>query len=153
MNSQVKWYIGWGLRMFWAEEFLFLWSHGVSHSWFMDLFTNLKALCPLLMEISWRRPPISSVQSLSCVRLFVTPWTAARQASLSITNSQIRHDQLLTLFPVPSPLYRSGDGRQKWVNFFSNILQYILCLSILRATTLFSTVTVPFYILTTKARC
>ena len=30
---------------------------------------------------------ISSVQSLSCVQLFVTPWTAARQASLSITNS------------------------------------------------------------------
>ena len=28
-----------------------------------------------------------SVQSLSCVRLFSTPWTAARQASLSITNS------------------------------------------------------------------
>ena len=31
---------------------------------------------------------ISSVQSLSHVRLFVTPWTAALQASLSITNSQ-----------------------------------------------------------------
>ena len=30
---------------------------------------------------------ISSVQSLSYVWLFVTPWTAARQASLSITNS------------------------------------------------------------------
>ena len=29
----------------------------------------------------------SSVQSLSCNRLFVTPWTAARQASLSITHS------------------------------------------------------------------
>ena len=29
-----------------------------------------------------------SVQSLSCVRLFATPWTAACQASLSITNSQ-----------------------------------------------------------------
>ena len=29
----------------------------------------------------------SSVQSLSCVRLFATPWIAARQASLSITNS------------------------------------------------------------------
>ena len=29
-----------------------------------------------------------SVQSLSCVRLFATPWTAARQASLFITNSQ-----------------------------------------------------------------
>ena len=30
----------------------------------------------------------SSVQSLSPVQLFVTPWTAARQASLSITNSR-----------------------------------------------------------------
>ena len=29
----------------------------------------------------------SSVQSLSHVRLFATPWTAAHQASLSITNS------------------------------------------------------------------
>ena len=33
----------------------------------------------------WR---LSSVQSLSCVWLFVTPWPATRQASLSITNSQ-----------------------------------------------------------------
>ena len=31
---------------------------------------------------------ISSVQSLSRVRLFATPWIAACQASLSITNSQ-----------------------------------------------------------------
>ena len=30
----------------------------------------------------------SSVQSLSCVRLFATPWTAARQVSLFITNSR-----------------------------------------------------------------
>ena len=30
---------------------------------------------------------ISSVQSLSCVQLFATPWTAAHHASLSITNS------------------------------------------------------------------
>ena len=39
-------------------------------------------LCRLL---KWS---ISSVQLLSCVRLFVTPWIAALQASLSITNSQ-----------------------------------------------------------------
>ena len=31
---------------------------------------------------------LSSVQLLSCVRLFATPWTAAHQASLSLTNSQ-----------------------------------------------------------------
>ena len=33
-------------------------------------------------------PLLSSIQSLSCVWLFSTPWTAAHQASLSITNSQ-----------------------------------------------------------------
>ena len=38
---------------------------------------------------------ISSVQLLSHVRLFATPWTAERQASLSIINSQ----NLLTLMP------------------------------------------------------
>ena len=35
-----------------------------------------------------KKTQFSSVQSLSCVRLFETPWTAARQASLSITNSR-----------------------------------------------------------------
>ena len=37
---------------------------------------------------SWRSIRFSSVQSLSRVRLFATPWIAARQASLSITNSR-----------------------------------------------------------------
>ena len=38
--------------------------------------------------LEWPQAAIqfSFVQSLSHVRLFVTPWTAARQASLSITN-------------------------------------------------------------------
>ena len=33
-------------------------------------------------------PQFSSVQSFSCVRFIATPWTIARQASLSITNSR-----------------------------------------------------------------
>ena len=40
----------------------------------------------------------SSVQSLSHVRLFTTPWIAARQASLSITNSR----SSLRLTPIES---------------------------------------------------
>ena len=40
----------------------------------------------------------SSVQSLSCVQLFAVPWTAARQASLSITDSQ----SLLKLMSIES---------------------------------------------------
>ena len=51
------------------------------------------------MQLLWspwaqliKNPPamqeFSSVQSLSCVQLFATPWIAARQASPSITNSR-----------------------------------------------------------------
>ena len=42
------------------------------------------------VEMAISIPPgwFSSVQSLSHVRLFVTPWIAAHQASLSITNSR-----------------------------------------------------------------
>ena len=45
---------------------------------------------------------ISSVQSLSCVRLFATPWTAACQASLSITNSQRLHKLMSIESVMPS---------------------------------------------------
>ena len=52
----------------------------------------------------------SSVQSLSCVRLFATPWTAAHQASLSITNSQFTQthahwvgDAIQPSHPLSSP--------------------------------------------------
>ena len=49
-----------------------------------------KPQTPFLCKISdqhYTEPLISSVQSLSCVRLFATPWTTAHQASLSITSS------------------------------------------------------------------
>ena len=52
------------------------WTHG-----FYSLGGNLStSFLTLLLKFS-------SVQSLCCVRLFATPWAAARQASLSITNS------------------------------------------------------------------
>ena len=44
----------------------------------------------------------SSVQSLSHVQLFVTPWTAARQASLSITNSWSLLKLMSTELVMPS---------------------------------------------------
>ena len=51
--------------------------HGIAKSW--TRLTDFHLNSPLFF---------SSVQLLSHVPLFVTPWTAARQASLSITNSQ-----------------------------------------------------------------
>ena len=49
------------------------------------------AIATILISISERFQQViqfSSVQSLSHVRLFTTPWITARQASLSITNSR-----------------------------------------------------------------
>ena len=51
-----------------------------------------------LYRLSHQGSPNLSVQSLSCVRLFVTPWTTARQASLCITNSR----SLLKLMTIES---------------------------------------------------
>ena len=46
--------------------------------------------------------PFSSVQSLSRVLLFVTPWIAAHQASLSITNSWSTHKLMSIESVIPS---------------------------------------------------
>ena len=58
-----------------------------------SLCLYLKCVVPLA-----HLPVFSSVQSLSLVQLFATPWTAAPQASLSITNSQ----SLLKLMSIES---------------------------------------------------
>ena len=54
----------------------------------------------ILCSQSWRSS-ISSVQLLSHVRLFATPWTAARQASLSIINywSSLRLMSIVLVIP------------------------------------------------------
>ena len=65
----------------------------------MDICTvcsGAKKLSLSVLQIT--RVSVSSVQSLSHFRLFVTPWTAAHQASLSITNSQ----SLLKLMSIES---------------------------------------------------
>ena len=59
----------------------------LEYSRWIASFTELHSVCF-----------ISSVQSLSHIQLFVTPWTAAHQASLSITNSC----RLLKLIPLES---------------------------------------------------
>ena len=57
------------------------------------IFSSLNSPLPnWTLAVSWAHylcgSPISSVQSLSRVRLFATPWIAAYQASLSIINSR-----------------------------------------------------------------
>ena len=47
-------------------------------------------------------PQFNSVQSLSRVQQFVTPWTATRQASLSITNSRSLLKPMSTKSVMPS---------------------------------------------------
>ena len=52
------------------------------------MLTYYLTVCLILTHSVCSFFQFSSVQSLSRVRLFATPWIAARQASLSITNSQ-----------------------------------------------------------------
>ena len=59
----------------------------------MSLISPVLAGGSFITSATWEAtshlvPHFCSVQLLSRVRLFVTPWTAAHQASLSITNSQ-----------------------------------------------------------------
>ena len=63
---------------------------GVHHPPGVHVFTHLEA------------PQFSSVQSLSHVWLFVTPWIAARQASLSITNSRSLLKLMFIVSVMPS---------------------------------------------------
>ena len=70
---------------YWAAVF------GVSQSW-----TRLERLSS---SSSSRPVQLSYFQSLSCVRLFVTPWTAAHQASLSITNSWLKFMSIKSVMP------------------------------------------------------
>ena len=60
------------------------------HYWLVHLLMDLNEMLEWIF--------ISSVQLLSHVQLFVTPWTAVHRASLSITNSW----NLLRLMPVES---------------------------------------------------
>ena len=86
----------------------------------------------------WERSQ-SSVQSLSRVWLFATPWTTARQASLSITNSQsppklmfiesmmpsnhliLCHPRLLlpSIFPSIRVFFNESALRMRWPKYWS----------------------------------
>ena len=55
-------------------------------------------MCTITLTQCYMSIQISSVQWLSRVQLFVTPWTTAHQDSLSITNSR----SLLTLISIQS---------------------------------------------------
>ena len=54
----------------------------------VGFYVLLSTLCAMKFLIVYLSNQFSSIQLLSHVRLFVTAWTAARQASLSITNTQ-----------------------------------------------------------------
>ena len=68
-------------------------------SWNKQQKSHVDFRCGSLKATKWHQ--FSLVQSLSRVWLFVTPWTAVRQASLSITNSQSLH-KLMSIESVMS---------------------------------------------------
>ena len=73
------------------SEFMVVNTFG-EQCWWRFFWTPRKVLrssqAVIFCKVQGKRTTFSSVQSLSHVWLFATPWTAACQASLSITNSQ-----------------------------------------------------------------
>ena len=63
---------------------------------------DLAASLVVQQKLPKHHKTISSVQSLSHVWLFATPWTAARQTSLSISNSQSLLKLMSTEAVMPS---------------------------------------------------
>ena len=79
-------------------------KHFSSYSCFLLPPPSLPSFIPfssLLFLLSVKNN-FSPVQLLSRVRLFVTPWTAARQASLSITSSRSLPKLMYTESVMPS---------------------------------------------------
>ena len=86
------------------------WGHRFIHDWsYTHTHTHTYTHKPSCTKLTWvahlklfakvkAKNPFSSVQSLSNVWLFMTPWTTVRQISLSITNSQ----SLLKLMSIRS---------------------------------------------------
>ena len=90
-------------------------------------------------ETVWTFFQFSSVQSLSRVWLFATPWTAARQASLSITNFRsllklmdscplvgdaIQPSHPLSSPSPPAPNLSQHQGLFKWVSSSHQVSKY-----------------------------
>ena len=101
--------------------------------------SNSTPMCHMAKVVCLLKPGFSSVQSLSHVRLFATPWITARQASLSITNSQssprltsiesMMPSSHLILCHPPSPPAPNPSQHQslfQWVNFSHEVAKVIL---------------------------
>ena len=66
--------------------------HDLCHGWDLPWWLlAVSCIAEFFTTVQPRKPfsllQFSSVQLFNCVQLFATPWTAAHQASLSITNS------------------------------------------------------------------
>ena len=98
------------------------WGMGWAGRWEGDLDVGHMDTCGWFM----------SVQSLSCVQLFSTPWTAARQASLSITNSWslLRLKSIELVMPSNHlifchPLLPQHRGLLKWINSLHQVAKIL----------------------------
>ena len=132
--------------LFWSIQEIYSWYwitmpylyNLSSWPWFISLYLNYFTTLDstTIWAWSWSQSSVqfSSVQLLSCVRLFATPWIAACQASLFITNSQSLHKlmciesvmpsshpilcrPLLLLPPIPPSFSNESTLRVRWPKY------------------------------------
>ena len=123
--------------MRWLDSITDLMDMKLGKTW--EIVRDRKAWCTAVHGVAKGQTQLqfSSVQSLSHVRLFVTPWTAACQASLSITNSWSSlglmstrvSDAIQPSHPLssPSPLALNLSQQQglfQWVSSSHQVAKY-----------------------------
>ena len=94
LNARSRW-VNWGGSGWGKRSFIYLSRWSSSHIFSVKTFSTSSDMKVIILFLTFLSVQFSH---LSHVRLFVTPWPAARQASLSITNSQ----SLLKLMSIMS---------------------------------------------------
>ena len=120
---------GWIMSIFWRWSW---WDVGSEQKQkFTDACTKWSSFCFCFFFFQF-----SSLQSLSCIRLFATPWTAACQASLSITNSWswlklvsiesiMPSNHLILSSPSPTFNLSQHQGLFKWVSSLHQVAKVL----------------------------
>ena len=107
------WGLNHKLKPFCAWHGLMLWTHDLA-----CLFSHTTPCVTLtVLPVGRTLPEAQSVKSLSGVQLFATAWTAACQASLSITNSQsfLKLRSIESVMPSDHLIRHSVNEAQWWL--------------------------------------
>ena len=112
------------IQIWWQEHIYCFICCCCFFNWKITALENFVVFC---QTSTWISHQFSSVQSFSRVWLFATPWITARQASLSITNSQSLLKPMSIKSVMPShPLSSPSPPASNRYTYIPSLLKHLL---------------------------